>query len=150
MNRNAVTQAPLAKALKRQQAHATHIMPQKPTWTILLIDAHRMSRNTLKSQFEYYQYIVLPAVDARSAIQTFQQNQRTVDLVVLDLELEDAPGTKVLEILRKLSPELKIIAITDHSVTEDPQAFEGIAGLLRKPIRTDRLLALVGRALGRT
>lgn len=125
-------------------------MSQKPTWTILLIDAQLMSRNTLKSQLEYYQYIVLPAADARSGIQTFQQNQRTIDLVVLDLELKDAPGSKVLEILRKLSPELKIIAITDQSVTEAQPAFDEISGLLRKPIRTDRLLALVGRALGRT
>ena len=124
-------------------------MSHKPTWTILLIDAHLMSRNTLKSQLEYYQYIVLPAFDARSGIQTFQQNQRTVDLVILDLKLKDAPCTKVLEILRKLSPELKIIAITDQSVTEGQPAFDEIAGLLRKPIRTDRLLALVGKALGR-
>ncbi len=108
-----------------------------------------MSRNTLKSQLEYYQYIVLPTVDARSGLQTFQQNQRTVDLVILDLKLKDEPATKVLEILRKLSPELKIIAITDQSVTENQPAFAGLAGLLRKPIRTDRLLALVSKALGR-
>ena len=144
----AITQAPLAKALKRQQAQATRIMPQKPTWTILLIDAHRMSRNTLKSQFEYYQYIVLPAVDAQSAVQTFQQNQRTVDLVVLDLELEDAPGTKVLEILRKLSPELKIIAITDHSVTEDQPAFEGIADLLRNTHPHRQTIGVGGQGFG--
>ncbi|HIG52443.1 MAG TPA: response regulator [Candidatus Latescibacteria bacterium] len=124
-------------------------MTQKPTWTILLIDPQPMSRNTLKSQLEYYQYIVLPTVDARSGLQTFQQNQRTVDLVILDLKLKDEPATKVLEILRKLSPELKIIAITDQSVTENQPAFAGLAGLLRKPIRTDRLLALVSKALGR-
>jgi len=124
-------------------------MSRKPTWTILLIDAHLMSRNTLKGQLEYYHYIVLSAAGARNAIQMFQQNQRTVDLVILDLKLKDAPCIKVLEILRKLSPELKIIAITDQSITENQPAFKGLTGLLRKPIRTDRLLALVGKALGR-
>ena len=34
---------------------------------------------------------------------------------MLDLSLKDASSTKVIEILRKLSPDLKIIAITDHS-----------------------------------
>ena len=125
-------------------------MTEKPTWTILLVDAQPMSRNTLKSQLEYYQYIVLPADGARSGVQLFQQHQRTIDLVVLDLDLKDAPGTKVMEILRKLAPDLKIIAITEQSVTEGQPEFADIAGLLRKPIRTDRLLALVGRALGRT
>jgi DNA-binding NtrC family response regulator len=125
-------------------------MTEKPTWTILLIDAQPMSRNTLKSQLEYYQYAVLPADSARSSVQTFQQHQRAIDLVVLNLDLKNAPGTKVLGILRKLAPELKIIAITDQGVADGRDEFEGLAGVLRKPVRTDRLLAVVGRALGRT
>ena len=125
-------------------------MTEKPTWTILLIDAQPMSRNTLKSQLEYYQYAVLPADSARSSVQTFQQHQRAIDLVVLNLDLKNAPGTKMLGILRKLAPELKIIAITDQGVADGRDEFEGLAGVLRKPVRTDRLLAVVGRALGRT
>ena len=42
-------------------------MNKKPTWTILLIDAQPMSRNTLKSQLEYYQYAVLLADSARTS-----------------------------------------------------------------------------------
>ena len=125
-------------------------MTEKPTWTILLIDAQPMSRNTLKSQLEYYRYAVLPADSARSSVQTFQQHQRAIDLVVLNLDLKNAPSTKVLGILRKLAPELKIIAITDQGVADGRDEFEGLAGVLRKPVRTDRLLAVVGRALGRT
>lgn len=124
-------------------------MSEKPTWTILLIDAQPMSRNTLKSQLEYYQYAVLAADSARSSVQTFQQHQRAIDLVVLDLDLVDAPGTKVIEILRKLSPDLKIIAITDQGVADGRDECAGLAGVLRKPVRTDRLLAVVGRALDR-
>lgn len=56
----------------------------------------------------------------------------------------------MLGILRKLAPELKIIAITDQGVADGRDEFEGLAGVLRKPVRTDRLLAVVGRALGRT
>ena len=124
-------------------------MSEKPTWTILLIDKQPMSRNTLKSQLEYYHYAVLAADSARSSVQIFQQHQRAIDLVVLDLDLVDAPGTKVLEILRKLSPELKVIAITDQGVADGRDEFAGLAGVLRKPVRTDRLLAVVGRALDR-
>ena len=36
-------------------------MAAKPTWPILLIDAQPMSRKSLKSQLEYYQYAVLEA-----------------------------------------------------------------------------------------
>ena len=125
-------------------------MTEKPTWTLLLVDAQPMSRNTLKSQLEYYQYNVLVADSARLAVQTFQQNMREIALVILDLDLKDAPGTKVLEIMRKLAPDLKIIVVTDQGVAEGREEFEGVGGVLRKPVRTDRLLALVGRCLGRT
>ena len=47
-------------------------MAAKPTWTILLIDAQPMSRKSLKSQLEYYQYAVLEADSARQSVQIFQ------------------------------------------------------------------------------
>ena len=124
-------------------------MAAKPTWTILLIDAQPMSRKSLKSQLEYYHYAVLEADSARQSVQIFQQHQRTIDLVVLDLGLEDAPGTKVVEILRRLSPELKIIAVTGQALADGRDELAGTFGVLHKPVRSDRLVALVGRALGR-
>ena len=80
-----------------------------------------MSRNTLKSQLEYYQYAVLLADSARTSLQTFHQHQREVDL-----GLKDAPATKVIEILRKLSPDLKIIAITEQTLTDSRDELAGI------------------------
>ena len=125
-------------------------MSGKPTWTILLVDAQPISLSTLKNQLEYYQYNVLTASDARSCITLYQERQREIDLAVLDLNLKDAPGTKVLKILRQLTPKLKIIVLTDQGSSEDRPEFEEISGGLRKPVRTDRLLALVAKALGRT
>ena len=124
-------------------------MAAKPTWTILLIDAQPMSRKSLKSQLEYYQYAVLEADSARQSVQIFHQHQRTIDLVVIDLGLGDAPGTKVVEILRRLSPELKIIAVTGQALADGRDELAGTGGVLHKPVRSDRLVALVGRALGR-
>lgn len=125
-------------------------MSGKPTWTILLVDAQPISLSTLKSQLEYYQYAVRTASDARSAITLFQEHQREIDLAVLDLNLKDAPGAKVLQILRKLAPRLKIIVLTDQGISEGRPEFEELSGVLRKPVRTDRLLSVVAKALGRT
>jgi CheY-like chemotaxis protein len=113
-----------------------------------------MSRKSLKSQLEYYQYAVLEADSARQSVQIFQQHQRTIDLVVIDLVvidlgLEDAPGTKVVEILRRLSPEPKIIAVTGQALADGRDELAGTVGVLHKPVRSDRLVALVGHALGR-
>ena len=92
---------------------------------------------------------MLEADSARQSVQIFHQHQRTIDLVVIDLGLEDAPGTKVVEILRRLSPELKIIAVTGQALADGRDELAGTVGVLHKSVRSDRLVALVGRALGR-
>ena len=63
---------------------------------------------------------MLEADSARQSVQIFHQHQRTIDLVVIDLGLEDG---------------------------RDELA--GTFGVLHKPVRSDRLVALIGRALGR-
>lgn len=122
---------------------------EKPTWTLLLIDPQPMSRNTLKRQLEYYGYAVHEADSGRAGLQLFQQHSRTIDLVILDMGISDAPGAKVLEVLNKLNPHIKTVLVTDQSASEGREAPQGAIGIIKKPVRTDRLLALVGRGLGR-
>lgn len=124
-------------------------MTEKPTWTLLLIDPQPMSRSTLKRQLEYYGYTVLEADSGRTGLQLFQQHSREIDLAILDMGISDAPGAKVLEVLNKLSPHLKTVLVTEQSATEGREAPQSVVGTLKKPVRTDRLLALVGRGLGR-
>ena len=77
---------------------------------------------------------MLEADSARQSVQIFHQHQRTIDLVVIDLGLEDAPGTKVVEILRRLSPELKIIAVTGQALADGRDELAGTVGVLHKPV----------------
>ena len=108
-----------------------------------------MSRSTLKRQLEYYGYGVREADSGRAGIQIFQQHSREIDLTILDWSISDAPGAKVLEVPSKLNPNIKTVLVTDQSATEGRQQPEGVVGILKKPVRTDRLLALVGKGLGR-
>ncbi len=122
---------------------------EKPTWTLLLIDPQPMSRSTLKRQLEYYGYAVREADSGRAGLQLFQQHSREIDLTILDMGISDAPGAKVLEVLNKLNPNIKTVLVTEQSATEGRDIPQGVVGVLKKPVRTDRLLALVGKGLGR-
>ncbi len=124
-------------------------MTEKPTWTLLLIDPQPMSRSTLKRQLEYYGYAVREADSGRAGLQLFQQHSREIDLTILDMGISDAPGAKVLEVLNKLNPNIKTVLVTEQSATEGRDIPQGVVGVLKKPVRTDRLLALVGKGLGR-
>lgn len=124
-------------------------MSEKPTWTLLLIDPQLMSRSTLKRQLEYYGYAVHEADGGRVGLQLLQEHSREIDLIILDMGISDAPANKVLEVLTKLNPNIKTILVTDQSATEGRDVPAGVIGMLKKPVRTDRLLALVGKGLGR-
>ncbi len=125
-------------------------LTEKPTWNLLLIDPNRMSRATNKRQLEYYGYAVREAESGRQAVLTVQQQPRAIDLILLDTSIADAPSANVLQVLQKLRPEAPVILITDQTVTDGRSMPSGVVAALKKPMRTDRLLAVVGKALGRT
>ncbi len=121
----------------------------KPTWKLLLIDPQPMSRATLKRQLEYYGYSVLEADSGRAGVQIFQEKGREIDLTILDTGIADVPVNKVLTVLGKLNPQIKTVLVTSESVAEGREVAEGVVGVIKKPVRTDRLLALVSKGLGR-
>jgi len=50
--------------------------------------------------------------------------------------------------LQQLDPEVKVIVCTESASTEFKQTGQQVAGVLRKPISTDRLLKVLHLALG--
>ena len=117
--------------------------------TILVIDDQGIARKTIRRMLEYHGYTVLEATDGREALEVFQREQAAIGLVVLDLTLPDTSGEQMLARLRVLAPQVKVAVCTDQTVSElkRQDAFREVVGILRKPVRTDRLLATVRQAL---
>ena len=115
--------------------------------TILVVDDEPDILELIRLNLSQAGYRIETAMTGSEALGLLERS--APDLVVLDLGLKDAPSTKVVEILRSLSPDLKIIAVTGESLADGRDELEGTVGLLYKPVRSDRLVALVGRALGR-
>ena len=124
-------------------------MRRESTKTILVIDDQGIARKTIRRMLEYHGYTVLEAADGREALEIFQREQAAIGLVVLDLTLPDTSGEKMLARLRVLAPQVKVAVCTDQTVSElkHQDEFREVVGVLRKPVRTDRLLATVRQAL---
>jgi response regulator RpfG family c-di-GMP phosphodiesterase len=131
------------------QCTLENTLAEKPTWNLLLIDPQLMSRATLKRQLEYYRYAVFEADSGRAGVQIFQAKSREIDLTIVDTGISDVPADRVLAVLGKLNPNIKTVLVTDQSLTDGREVAEGVVGVIKKPVRTDRLLALVGNGLGR-
>jgi len=117
--------------------------------TILIIDDQTIARQTIRSQLEYYGYTVLEGTDGMDGLKVFRQDQTRIGLVLLDLTLPDISGEDVLAQLRAIDPTVKVAVCTEQPVTEikSRDEFKEVVGVLRKPVRTDRLLAVARKGL---
>ena len=66
--------------------------------------------------------------------------------MLLDTTLPGITTDKLLTVLRSINPDVAIGLCTDETVTDTKSDHENVLGVLRKPIRTDRLLAVVRKA----
>ena len=82
-------------------------------------------------------FFVVEAPDGRAGVDLFRANQREFDVVLLDLTLPGMTGREVLEELRRLRPDLKVIITTAYSHDTAQKALGGQQSwfYIRKPYR---------------
>ena len=121
----------------------------KITKSVLVVEHQAIARKTVLQQLEYYGYKVLEAKSGKEGLQLFNQNKNDVGLVLLDLSLPDASSDQMLAALRTLDPKVKVVVCTDESLTESKsrEEFKDLVGILKRPVRTDRLLAVLRKGL---
>ncbi|MFQ3610996.1 MAG: response regulator [Fimbriimonadales bacterium] len=101
-----------------------------------------------------FRLIGLPAETARSGHEALERLQnRTYDLVILDVRLPDRPGSEVLREIRASAPDTAVIVMTAYAGGEELEGAlqHGVDALLFKPFEIDTLLSsarhlLVSRA----
>lgn len=122
---------------------------------ILVIDNHKLVRDTIKVTLELEGHEVVLAGDAQDGIREF--GSLRYDLVICDVFMPDKAGLEAISEIRGLSAIAPIIAMTG-GFAEAPEARFG-SDLLRiarhnganltlsKPFRRDELMELVRRCL---
>ena len=85
--------------------------------------------------------------DGRSALQAIQE--RTPDLVLLDLGLPDLDGVAVLKRLRSFTTVPVIVLSARHRSDDEVEALDlGADGYVTKPFGMEELMARIRAALG--
>lgn len=114
---------------------------------ILLVDDHEATRETLAEVLLDAGHEVAVAENKNRACQYIEKKK--FDLVLTDLMLPDGTGLEVLELSKKLFPELPVVMITGHGSIENAieatrlGAYEYVA----KPVDLNKLRVIVKNAL---
>ena len=105
---------------------------------VLLVEDNALTRHTLKALLARLGHeVVAEAEDGGKAVKYFSEFKP--DVVFLDLILPGKSGLEVLEDLRKLDPQARVVVITavDQDEVDRGLQAKGVQAILRKPFSFD-------------
>jgi CheY-like chemotaxis protein/anti-sigma regulatory factor (Ser/Thr protein kinase) len=114
---------------------------------ILLVEDEREVR-TMLERFLSATYTCVPASNGREALELLKADG-AIDLVVTDVRMPEMDGIQLLRAVRRLKPELPVVAITAYGTEETAiEALRaGATNYLRKPFKLQELQAIVRKCV---
>jgi two-component system, cell cycle sensor histidine kinase and response regulator CckA len=117
--------------------------------TILVADDEEAVRDLIASALEDAGYTVALARDGKEAVERLRSLGNLVRLVLLDLTMPILGGAEAATELRRIGPDIPIIAMSGYGDIEVMQRFSkaGVDDFLPKPFNPDQLAAKVRQVL---
>ena len=118
---------------------------------LLVVDDEPQIREMLSMYFSQHDFNVKLASNSAETLQIVEA--APLDVVVLDIGLADEDGLKLLEKIKKLRPELRVIMLTGMGFVEDlleESHRKGADGYVSKVLPLDELLLAVQKILKTT
>lgn len=109
--------------------------------TILVIDDEPSICEVIKSMLEAHSYQVILAYDAPSALALLATHHAQIAAIITDIMMPTMDGITALPLLRRISPEVPVIAMSGLNLTDTANtAPYGFQGFLSKPFTHQDLL----------
>ncbi len=116
---------------------------------VLLVDDEVGFADVLQKRMGKRGLVVTTATSGTDGIQILRKDD--FDVAILDLKMEDMSGIEVLQIFKKMVPDLPVIMLTGHG--SETAAREGMAfgafDYLLKPCDLEELLEKINQAVDR-
>jgi CheY-like chemotaxis protein len=142
---------PMPREVRRPERTSGHHIEYESqgAGTILVADDEEGVRSLVASVLEDAGYTVELAADGGEAVERLRHLGDRVRLVLLDLTMPILGGAEAATELRRLQPDIPIIAMSGYGDIEVMQHFSqaGVDDFLPKPFNPDQLAAKVREAL---
>ena len=115
---------------------------------ILLVEDHPIYREGLQLALSFSDIdciVVASTANVQEAVSFIEEHPDGIDLVMLDFFLPDGNGNDVIEVLKKRSPQVKVLVVT--SATDAPEvvrlAGKGINGVIGKEVESSEMANVI-------
>ncbi|MBE8999661.1 response regulator [Nostoc sp. LEGE 12447] len=112
---------------------------------ILVVDDEAAIRDVTKTSLESHNYKAMTASDGIEAIALYAEHRDEISLVLTDMVMPSMDGITTIRTLRKINPDVKIIAVSGLTSTDKVNtAYDmGIKAFLSKPYTASQLLQII-------
>jgi PAS domain S-box-containing protein len=116
---------------------------------VLVVDDEAPIREALVRTLQGNGYRVYTAEDGTDALALYFQRRDEIDVVLTDISMGQMDGITLVRSLRKLNPDVRVIASSGHMQKENVTVLNGLGvkALLDKPYTADKLLRAVHTVL---
>ena len=121
----------------------------KGNGVVLVIDDEDVVRRAAEAALSRFGYSVLVAENGREGVEVFDRNAEQISLVLLDMTMPLMNGAEAIRHLRRIRPDIPVIASSGYSEMEASQRFHPyeLSGFIQKPYTALSLAAKVKSAL---
>jgi signal transduction histidine kinase/CheY-like chemotaxis protein len=121
-----------------------HLVTEKCTKYILVAEDDNINYMLIKKMLEPTGCSIIRAENGEIAVQKCQENE-AIHLVLMDIKMPVMNGYEAFEMIKKIKPDLPVIAQTAYSTAEDKERIDdlGFTNYISKPINKEKLLELV-------
>ncbi len=117
--------------------------------TVLVVEDEEILRVAVSKKLRREGFLVIDAADGILGVSLFRANEQNIDAVLLDVTLPGMSGRAVLEELRRMHPDVKVILTSAYGEV-DVRASIGEQhppyGYIRKPYQLSELTSLLRNA----
>ncbi|WP_416669857.1 PAS domain S-box protein [Egbenema bharatensis] len=110
---------------------------------ILVVDDEAAVQQTNQTLLESFNFRTLTARDGLEAIERYREHSLEVSLVLMDVMMPNMDGVSLIRHLRRINPQVKIVAISGLPSNQQPILAAGANLFLTKPYSPTDLLAAI-------
>lgn len=112
---------------------------------ILLAEDNILNQEVLLGMLRPSGIVVDVATNGKEVVEKFKQKRNFYELILMDIQMPIMDGYEATKEIRKISPDIPIVALSANALTSDTQKSKefGMNDHLNKPIDTEKLFAVL-------